>query len=166
MHLKNALIKFSGRRQIRCRQRLRDSAVRWMEDFLDMSNDSRGFICCVACRIWPYGLIERTAWGFDPISVLYHGDHADVRSTRSKEAPVRMVVPAKRKTAASRRQVEATTVQSPKSKVSFGVELCLRGDDGTGHPSRRERRTSNAAKHNRSMKGWPAKGRHRGRSSD
>jgi len=50
-----------------------------------------------------YGLLERTAWGFDPVSVLYHGDHADVRSTRSKEAPVRMVVPAKRKTAASRR---------------------------------------------------------------
>lgn len=42
-----------------------------------------------------YGLIEPPAWGFDPISVLYNGDHADVRSTRSMEAPVRMIVLAK-----------------------------------------------------------------------
>lgn len=42
-----------------------------------------------------YGLIEPPAWGFDPISVLCSGDHANFRSTRSMEAPVRMVVQAK-----------------------------------------------------------------------
>jgi len=63
-----------------------------------------------------YGLIKPTAWGFDLVSVLYHGDHADVRSTRSKEAPVRIVVPAKGMTAASRSQVEATTFNLEKAR--------------------------------------------------
>lgn len=64
-----------------------------------------------------YSLIEATAWGFDPIS----GDHADVRSTRSMEAPARMVVPAKgHLLLVEVKQVEATTFDLENVKYLLG----------------------------------------------